>query len=533
LHRACRDPPDPSRFSSARKATQIINRLFRSFSDSYFWSIITILIIVAMIFSATVFPAIGSSMNRISLEYKGKTTPVIEIKAVFPQGWGTRYYPTFLNNQTIEGSWDPWVGYWRSCFNESDVNMIKRLGGVETIVRVLDYEAWYRPEVLTPEMIAYTRARLEYYTSINNSFLDRESYRKRAASWNMTPTEYFTMTSSYTKMIVMCIDTSASKDWSLGFGEALTEISEEDLNSSIVVSQFILQDDLSPLKVGQKALFLIGQEGEYSPGSPIWSTEMELNGTTVSYDKRHVYEFNVTSSFTSGSTWNGKTPGIIADLDTFLHILEKERNPDGAPLPIYTSLLVKPTSPTDYAKVEGYLRGLYPGKTVSRAGTAPLSIDEKAAQASTEFYSMAYLYTSVSAGLGVAVLFVEAVRNRKMLWLLRSRGWTRLDILSYSLAKAALLGIASGVLAALTIEATKPLIIDSLAPQALMNASPTVVPLVLRALNESMSGYMIFVLPILGVTAAVLCSVASTIYNLMTKPKGNLYDATSISVNRP
>jgi hypothetical protein len=146
---------------------------------------------------------------------------------------------------------------------------------------------------------------------------------------------------------------------------------------------------------------------------------------------------------------------------------------------------------------------------------------------------MAYLYTSASAGLGVAVLFVEAVRNRKMLWLLRSRGWTRLDILSYSLAKAALLGVASGVLAALTIEAAKPLIIDSLAPQALMNASPTIAPLVSKAMNESISIYMIFVLPLLGITATVLCSVASTIYSLVTKPKGNLYDATAISVNRP
>lgn len=514
-----------------------MNRLFRSFSDSYFWSIITILLIAAALVSATIFPALGASMNRVSREFEGKTTPVVEVKAIFPDGWDPRYYPTFLNNQSLEGSFDAWAGYWTMCLTESDVKRIEQLEGVESIVRVIDIYSRVRPELLPKSLIESNKEYIAMMISENPKYFERRDILNLAASWNMTPVEYMNMTTSYNGMVTRCIESDKIAGWKLLFGEeALAGIPKENLNNSIIVKEYMLHDEFPDegYRLGEKAYFLIGQAGSYCPGSPVWSTAMEINGTSVSYDRRRLYSFNVTSSIPSISVaWNAKEPGIVADLDAFLRILDKERNPDGAPLPIYTSLLVKPTSPTDYVKVESYLRGLYPGKTVSRAGTAPLSIDEKAAQASTEFYGMAYLYTSASAGLGVAVLFVEAVRNRKMLWLLRSRGWTRLDILSYSLAKAALLGVASGVLAALTIEAAKPLIIDSLAPQALMNASPTVAPLVLRALNESMSGYMIFALPILGVTAAVLCSVASTIYNLVTKPKGNLYDATSINVNRP
>jgi hypothetical protein len=523
--------------SRTRKATQILNRLFRSFSDSYFWSIVTIWIIALMIFSATVFPALGSSMNRVSLEFKGKSTPVLELKADFPEGWDTRFYSTFLNNQSLKGSFDPWAGYWKYCLTEGDAKKIEQLDGVESVVRVIDLDARVRPEVLPKFLVESKKLYIDGMISGHPEYFERKNVLNLAASWNMTPVEYMNMTTSYYGMVTRCIESDKIAGWKLLFGEeALAGIPKENLNNSIIVKEYMLHDEFPDegYRLGEKAYFLTGQAGSYCPGSPVWSTAMEINGTSVSYDRRHLYSFNVTSSIPSVSVaWNAKEPGIVADLDAFLRILDKERNPDGAPLPIYTSLLVKPTSPTDYVKVEGYLRGLYPGKTVSRAGTAPLSIDEKAAQASTEFYGMAYLYTSASAGLGVAVLFVEAVRNRKMLWLLRSRGWTRLDILSYCLAKAALLGVASGVLAALTIEAAKPLIIDSLAPQALMNASPTIAPLVSKAMNESISIYMIFVLPLLGITATVLCSVASTIYSLVTKPKGNLYDATAISVNRP
>jgi hypothetical protein len=91
-YRACRDPPNSSIISNSKKATQILGRLFRSFSDSYTWSMLTIWIIAAMIFTATILPALGSSMSIVALENKGKNTAVIEIKAVFPNGWDPRYY---------------------------------------------------------------------------------------------------------------------------------------------------------------------------------------------------------------------------------------------------------------------------------------------------------------------------------------------------------------------------------------------------------------------------------------------------------
>lgn len=529
-YRACRDPPNSSIISNSKKATQILGRLFRSFSDSYTWSMLTIWIIAAMIFTATILPALGSSMSIVALENKGKNTAVIEIKAVFPNGWDPRYYYTFLNNQSLAGSFDAWPGYWRNCFTESDVNEIADLNGVETVVRVLDVDAYGRPENLTSETLWALQNSLETFRNTPNSFLERESYRKLAASWNMTASDYLTMTLSYSNMVMRCIDTKAVDGWDLGFGVALNKIAVGDLDNSIAVNQLMQHEMLSPFVVGQKAYFLMGQMGEYSPGSAEWSVEMAMNDTNVTYDYRHLYKFNVVSSFPGSSSPSGKAPGIVMDLKTMLHILETERNPAGAALPIYTSLLVKPTSQDDYAKLENKLRGLYPDKVVSRAGTAPTTISDRASQVGISILGMSYLYTSIIAILGALILLIEALRNRKMLWLLKSRGWTKLDILSYNLARSAVIGVVGGCLALLVMTTLKPLTADFLLPKALIDASPSIASTVQRVLNESLSGYTIYTLPIIGITATVLCSVPATIFFLLTKPKENLYDSLDTNV---
>ncbi|TRO54884.1 hypothetical protein E2P71_03540 [Candidatus Bathyarchaeota archaeon] len=338
-------------------------------------------------------------------------------------------------------------------------------------------------------------------------------------------------------MVTRCIESDKIAGWRLQFGEeSLASIPVEKRDSSIIVKEYLLSGESreGEHSIGKDVYFLIGQTGAYCPGSPVWLSEMEANGTAVFYDLRHIYSFNVTSSVPSTIfAWNGNDPGIIADLSTFIKILEQERNPDGAPFPIYTSLIVKPASSTDYYMVEGRLRSLFPGKAFSRAGTAPVSIGEEASQANVVFRGMTLFYTSASAGLSVLILLIEAVRNRKLVWLLKSRGWSWLDMLSYSLARAATMGLIAGGLTMIITWASLPLVIDIYAPDTLMTTSSTVSSLVLKALNESVNHNMILSLPILGVTVTVLCSAPSIIYSLVTRPRENLYDPPVTNVNEP
>ncbi|HUV55172.1 MAG TPA: hypothetical protein VMW03_08215 [Candidatus Krumholzibacteriaceae bacterium] len=535
--RVCRIPPDSVKPPNDRKVVQIFRRLLRSFSDSYFWSIVTIIVITIALFSATVFPALGSAMRRVSLEFEGKSTPVVEVKAVYPDYWDTSYPYTFLNNQSIEGAFDPWAGFWKLCLSETDVTRIEQLEGVESVVRVIDLDSRVRPEVLTKCVTDDLKERIESMMSTYPEFFERKGMINRASSWNMTLVEYMNLTGSYYGMVTRCIESDKIAGWRLQFGEeSLTSIPVEKRGSSIIVKEYLLSDECyeGGHRIGKSAYFLIGQTGAYCPGSPVWLVEMEINGTAVFYDLRHNYSFNVTSSVPSTSfAWNGRDPGIIADLDTFIKILEEERNPDGAPFPLYTSLIVKPALPTDYNRVEGMIRSLFPGKAVSRAGAAPVSIGEKAKQADTEFHVMSVVYTSMSAGLGAVILLVEAVRNRKLVWLLKIRGWSGLDMLSYGLARAGMMGLIAGGLTMIITWVSLPLVIDTYAPSSLMVVSSTVSSLILKALNESVNSNMILSLPILGVTVTVLCSAPSIIYNLLTRPRENLYDSPVTNVNEP
>lgn len=536
LIKVCRIPPGPAKPPDDRKVVQIVRRLFRSFSDSYLWSIITIIVIAIALISVTVFPALGGAMRRVILEFDGKSTPVIEVKAVFPDWWDTVFYNSFLNNQSLESTFDPTGGFWKHCLGESDVARIEQLEGVEYVVRVIDLESRVRPEAVTKRAIQDFAEHIESLTMRVPEFFERQSMINLASYWNMTLVEYMNMTWSYHEMVTRCIESDKIEGWSLQFGEeSLASIPVEKRGSSIIVKEHMLTDEYyGGHRVGEMTYFLIGQRGAYCPGSPVWLTEMEVNGTAVFYDLRHVYSFNVTSSVPSTSfAWNGRDPGIIADLDTFRRILEEERNPDGAPFPVYTSIIVKPTSHLDYNWVEVRLRGLFPGKTITRAGTAPVGIGEEAKQANAEFQSMAIMYTSISAGLGALVLLLEAVRNRKLVWLLKTRGWTGLDMLSYGLARAAVIGLISGALALMVTWVSLPLVIKAYTPSSLMGFSSTVSSLVHKALSESVSRDMILSLPILGVTITVLCSAPSILYSILTRPRENLYDLPVTRVNEP
>jgi len=455
-------------------------------------------------------------MNRLATEFKGKTTPVLEVRSLTSDKYDSRFIWLFLDDahelidEKLEypSYWDEW----KSFFTEEDVKRIEGLEGVETVVRVLDCEVNVKPDKIPYQEEVNKRIKELLEDQVYEAW--RNGALELAASWNMTLIDYWNMTGSYRTTVARCLELDKIMGWSLGFDEeAAAEIPPSELSSSIIVNEFML-NDFAGLKVGEKAYFLIGQVGSYN-----------MNGTWHQYDRRHIYAFDVVeSTHQLYSSWSSSEPNIVADLDTFMNILRRERSQNGASLPIYSTLLVKPATPMDLIKVEEYIKGLYPDKRTMRTGTAPITIGEKAAQAETGFKAMAFNYTLASAGILAALLLAEAYRNRKMIWLLKTRGWGRLDMISYTLVRTALLGLIAGCIGAVVVFAGKSTIISVLTPVEIMTASPEVAKLATKAVNDAFTSYMVTALPLLGVTAAVLSSIPVVIYSDTTKPRENLYD---------
>ena len=516
--RACQTPPSSLLSEKVGRLYQILYRLVASLTDGYNWFILNILLLAALLTSASLFSPLGYTMSSLANEFEGHETPILEVYVTGDYGEYNEFSNWFLED--IEEYKDQEYFYTKHkversrLLTEENATALEEIEGVETVVRALYYDAettyeqWVTPMELEEREEQLIMEKEEYparYSFVLNEW--------ESSGVNASLAEFDLKIHSVYCLGMLCVEVGKIDGWALGFNELIEgemvkpgEALRAAVNSYIVDRSMLIIDREAPVRL----LF----------GHSIDKVDLYFRN-----DTSHVYDFEIVGVLThtsrdwgSGSAIDGYI-NIIVDLQPFMEILQDENHERGVPLPRYTSLYVKPATPMDLPNVEREIKQLLPEAKVKNAGKAPLTISN-IAKTSAERYGL------LSAGsvliLGAALVstqFGEAYIGRKQMWLLKAKGWGVLDIVSYTLLRAAVTGVVAGIIAAGILLLAQGKMADSIMLSDIVSTSPELYKVLAEALSDFPAYPEITIQPLMGVTASAITCTIGLLHNLTTKPQ--------------
>ena len=518
VYRACPTPPNPLFYKNIGKLFQILNRLITSLTDGRRWFIINVLLLAALLTSTSVFSPLGYTMRSLANEFDGQMTPVLEIYNTGERGYYIELSNSYLRDREeyreLEIIYSTFINHCMKLLTEENATALEDIDGVEIVARALYYDAettneqWVTPMELE-ERESYLLEEKEEYPEYYSSRVDEWE----ASGINVSLAEYSLKVHSHYCLGMLCVEVGKIDGWSLGFNELMEgEMVKPGEALRATVNRHLLDGFMFNIDRDDPVRLLIGHS--------IDKIDLYFRN-----DTSHVYDFEIVGVLTqtsrdwgSGSAIDGYV-NIIADLYPFMEILQDENHMNGVPLPRYTSLYVKPATPMDLPTVEMEIKRLLPEAEVKRAGKAPLTISS-VVQASAMRYSL------LSAGsvllLGAALIssqILEAYKGRKQIWLLRARGWSRLDFISYTLLRAAITGVAAGIISAGILLLARGKIADSIMLSEVVSTSPVIQHLLSQTLSSFPTFTAISNQPLIGVTASVITCTVALLYSVSTKPR--------------
>jgi hypothetical protein len=524
--RACPTPPNPPFYKNIGKLFQILNRLVTSLTDGRRWFFLNVLLLSGVLTSTSIFSPLGYTMNSLANEFEGQMTPVLEVYNTGERGEYIELSNSYLGDREelreLEIIYSTFNNYCMKLLTEENAIALEDIDGVETVVRALYYDAettyeqWVTPTELEERESSLLEVKEEY----------PEYYSSMVDEWelsgvNVSLAEYNFKVHSHYTLGMLCVEVGKIDGWSLGFNELMEgamvkpgEALRATVNRHLLDGVMLNIDREDPVRL------LIGHS--------IDRIELYFRN-----DTSHVYDFEIVGVLTqtsrdwsSGSAIDGHI-NIMADLNPFMEILQDENHMNGVPLPRYTSLYVKPTTSMDLPHVEKEIKRLLPEAEVKRAGKAPLTI-------SNIVQVSAMRYGLLSAGsvllLGAALVssqVYEAYKGRKQIWLLRARGWGSLDIVSYTLLRAAVTGIVAGIIAAVIMLLAQGKIANSIMLSEVVSTSPMMQHLLSQALSGFPTYATIFNQPLIGVTASVITCTITLLYSVITRPRSPILTVTA------
>ena len=105
------------------------------------------------------------------------------------------------------------------------------------------------------------------------------------------------------------------------------------------------------------------------------------------------------------------------------------------------------------------------------------------------------------------------------MWLLKAKGWGVLDIVSYTLLRAAVTGVVAGIIAAGILLLAQGKMADSIMLSDIVSTSPELYKVLAEALSDFPAYPEITIQPLMGVTASAITCTIGLLHNLTTKPQ--------------
>jgi hypothetical protein len=491
-HKACKIPPKAG--ASHGGLHVFIKRILYSFNNNFRWAILQVALIGVMLTSTIFYVPSSNIMNSVA--DATEESPIIVINRLGRFGIKNDYKVRYLINQNYLRGDELLYNDWDKLFNEEDIAHLSSISGVEQVQPCL---------TMTLGMKNYDpdEFRRNFYEEWKMNILENETKRNYFQPYadllGLTLEEYLDDNIHYSHNVdVVAIDLEQVQDWNLWF----TDVNEGEYPTS------------------PEAGLLSIRHKDRLNGTNFFETRIEYYGSYNNSNeiKRYILYDVLTIPVTGYIESNESV--FITDLNQIIAFLDALRQENSPPLPLYSDVYVKISHPLDQDKVIHEIKRMYPDVQITNIGTAPSALAQQyktSAQLSRKISLAVFILLGSILILGK---LIENHQSRKQIWLFKSRGWGIIELISYSFTRDAVLGLLGSAFAAILIISGKNILIDSVFPKTLAEASPSVSSVLEPVLYQILDQSVLINLPFMGVMLSVTLGILALTYSIHTQPPG-------------